>query len=127
MVTKYGMSDTLGPVVYGSGEHEIFLGRDFSQGKGYSEDISAQIDREIRRLIDEGYARAVEILRAHEDKLHETAQLLLKQERINAKEFEALFEQPSDDSETEALVDDSKPAESSSPDDVIALPGEVQP
>ena len=127
MVTKYGMSDTLGPVVYGSGEHEIFLGRDFSQGKGYSEDISAQIDREIRRLIDEGYARAVEILRAHEDKLHETAQLLLKQERINAKEFEALFEQPSDDSETEASGNASKPAESSSPDDVIALPGEVQP
>ncbi len=91
MVTKYGMSDTLGPVVYGSGDHEVFLGRDFSQGKGYSEDVSAQIDREIRRLIDEGYARAIELLKEHEEKLHETASLLLTQEKIDGKQFEALF------------------------------------
>ena len=94
MVTKYGMSEVLGPVVYGGGEHEVFLGRDFSQGKGYSEDVSAQIDCEIRRLIDEGYARAMELLKEHEDKLHETAALLLKQEKIDGKQFEALFQSP---------------------------------
>ena len=94
MVTKYGMSEVLGPVVYGGGEHEVFLGRDFSQGRGYSEDVSSQIDCEIRRLIDEGYARAMELLKEHEDKLHETAALLLKQEKIDGKQFEALFEAP---------------------------------
>ena len=94
MVTKYGMSEVLGPVVYGGGEHEVVLGRDFSQGRGYSEDVSSQIDCEIRRLIDEGYARAMELLKEHEDKLHETAALLLKQEKIDGKQFEALFEAP---------------------------------
>ncbi|MBQ2698180.1 MAG: ATP-dependent zinc metalloprotease FtsH, partial [Clostridia bacterium] len=91
MVTKYGMSERLGPIVYGGGEHEVFLGRDFSQGKGYSEDVAAQIDSEIRQLIDAGYAQAMILLRAHEGKVHQTAGLLLEREKIDGKTFESLF------------------------------------
>ncbi len=91
MVTVYGMSDELGPIVYGSGSSEVFLGRDFAQPKNYSEDVSSQIDREIKRIIDDCYRRAMEILGKQRDILDRLAALLMEKEKIGAVEFEALF------------------------------------
>lgn len=93
MVTVYGMSDELGPIVYGSGSSEVFLGRDFAQPKNYSEDVSSQIDREIKRIIDDCYRRAMEILGSQRDILDKLAALLMEKEKIGAVEFEALFPQ----------------------------------
>ncbi|NLT57860.1 MAG: ATP-dependent zinc metalloprotease FtsH [Clostridiales bacterium] len=94
MVTKYGMSESLGPIVYGNGEHEVFLGRDFAASSGYSEQVSAQIDAEIKRIVDEAYQRSTDLLKEHLDKLHELAALLLEKEKIDGEEFEALFKAP---------------------------------
>lgn len=107
MVTVYGMSDELGPIVYGSGASEVFLGRDFAQPKNYSEDVSSHIDREIKRIIDDCYRRAMEILEGQRDILDRLAALLMEKEKIGAVEFEALFpekekkeELPSHDAQT---------------------------
>jgi len=91
MVTVYGMSEELGPIVYGSGASEVFLGRDFAQPKNYSENVSSQIDREIKRIIDDCYRRAMEILESQRDILDKLAALLMEKEKIGAVEFEALF------------------------------------
>ena len=71
MVTRYGFSDNLGPVVYGRGEHEVFLGRDYSSTPDYSENVAAEIDTEIRNLIEDAFDKSETILREHIDKLHE--------------------------------------------------------
>lgn len=90
MVTKYGMSKNLGPMTYGSGE-EVFLGRDFTSKKDYSEEVAAQIDKETRDIIDSGYGKAERLLTENIDKLHEVANALLAQETLNADEFEIVF------------------------------------
>lgn len=90
MVTKYGMSKNLGPMTYGSGE-EVFLGRDFSSKKDYSEEVAAQIDKETRDIIDGGYEKAENLLTENVDKLHEVAKALLDKETLNADEFEIVF------------------------------------
>lgn len=90
MVTKYGMSKNLGPMTYGSGE-EVFLGRDFSSKKDYSEEVAAQIDKETRDIIDGGYEKAENLLTENIDKLHEVAKALLDKETLNADEFEIVF------------------------------------
>ncbi|SHJ89152.1 ATP-dependent zinc metalloprotease FtsH [Paramaledivibacter caminithermalis] len=90
MVTKYGMSKNLGPMTYGSGE-EVFLGRDFTSKKDYSEEVAAQIDKETRDIIDRGYERAEKLLSENIDKLHEIAKALLTVETLNADEFELVF------------------------------------
>ncbi len=90
MVTKYGMSKNLGPMTYGSGE-EVFLGRDFTSKKDYSEEVAAQIDKETRDIIDNGYSKAEKLLTENIDKLHEVAKALLKHETLNADEFEIVF------------------------------------
>ena len=90
MVTKYGMSDRLGPVVFGSGQDEVFLGRDFAVSRNYSEKIAAAIDEEIRNFIDKAAARAKEILERRRAVLDKVAQALLEKEKISGEEFEAL-------------------------------------
>ena len=93
MVTKYGMSDRIGAIMFGSGQEEVFLGRDFAQAKNYSEETAGIIDEEVKKIIDKGYNRAREILTAHVDKLHQVASVLLEKEKIDADEFEAIFNQ----------------------------------
>ncbi|WIF95660.1 ATP-dependent zinc metalloprotease FtsH [Caminicella sporogenes] len=90
MVTKYGMSKNLGPMTYGTGE-EVFLGKDLAAMKDYSEEVAAQIDREIREIIDREYERAERLLKENIDKLHEVAKALLEKETLNADEFEIVF------------------------------------
>jgi len=89
MVTRYGMSDKLGMVLYGSGHAEVFLGRDYGTGKEYSEQTAAAIDEEIQRIIGECYVDAKEILSKHIDKLHFVAQYLLKHESMDGDQFAA--------------------------------------
>ena len=91
MVTKYGMSQTLGPVSYSSGNDEVFLGRDFNHTKAYSENVASQIDREVSEIIHQSYARTEEILRAHTDKLHLIAQKLIETEKMDGETFAALM------------------------------------
>jgi cell division protease FtsH len=91
MVTKYGMSDKLGPIVFGSGHDEVFLGRDFTSQRNFSEDIAASIDAEIKNIIITAYNKAEQILKDNFDKLTEVSNLLLEKEKIDGVEFEALF------------------------------------
>ena len=91
MVTKYGMSDNLGTITFGSGQEEVFLGRDWTQTRNYSEETSAKIDEEVKKIIDNGYNRAKEILTMHSDKLHTVANLLLEKEKVDGEEFAAIF------------------------------------
>ena len=93
MVTKYGMSDRIGAIMFGSGQEEVFLGRDFAQSRNYSEETAGIIDEEIKAIIDRGYARARSILTQHIDKLHIVAGVLLEKEKIEADEFDAIFNQ----------------------------------
>ena len=91
MVTKYGMSDKLGAITFGSSQEEVFLGRDFTQQRNYSEEVAALIDEEIKKIIDAAYKAAEEILRQNSDKLHIVAGILLEKEKIDGEEFEELF------------------------------------
>lgn len=91
MITKYGMSEKLGARTFGDANNEVFIGRDFGQTQDYSEDVAAQIDQEIKAIIDGCYQRCVDILNANMDKLTKVAELLLKNEKIDAEEFSALF------------------------------------
>ena len=93
MVTKYGMSKRLGTITLGSDQQEVFLGRDFAQEKTYSEETAGIIDEEMKRIIDSCYAKAIEILKANEDKLHAVAKVLLEKEKITGEEFESIFTQ----------------------------------
>ncbi len=90
MVTRYGFSDKLGPVVYGS-QSEVFLGRDFTQSRNYSEQIATDIDVEIRNIVEECYDRCSAILEEHMDKLHEVANRLMTVEKIEGDEFQKLM------------------------------------
>jgi len=89
MVTRYGMSESLGTVLYGSEHSEVFLGRDYGSGKEYSEETAATIDREVRRLISEAYEEAKRILREHMDKLTFVAEYLLSHESMDGDQFAA--------------------------------------
>ncbi|MBP5490564.1 MAG: ATP-dependent zinc metalloprotease FtsH [Lachnospiraceae bacterium] len=91
MVTKYGFSDALGPVNYGTDEDEVFIGRDYGHTKSYSESVANKIDEEVRRIIDECYAEAKRIVSENREILDQCAELLLQKERITREEFEALF------------------------------------
>ncbi len=91
MVTKYGMSDKLGAIAYGSGEEEVFLGRDFTKERNYSEETSGIIDEEVKRIIDTGYERAVKLLTDNMDKLTAVANVLLEKEKIDGEEFEEIM------------------------------------
>ncbi len=110
MVMKYGMSDKLGPILYGS-EHssdEVFLGRDYSTGKDYSEKTASEIDDEIRAIIERAYKRCTEILEAHSDKLHKLAEYLIKAESVDGDQFKALMEGDPSFEELDAMVAEKK-------------------
>ena len=94
MVTRLGMSESLGPMVYGQKEELIFLGREISEQRDYSEAVAEQIDKEVRRLVNDAYARARQILTEYRDKLDLVAKRLLEVETVNREEFESLFPTP---------------------------------
>ena len=91
MITKYGMSDTLGPITFGSDHDEVFLGRDFATSRNYSEDVAAKIDAEIKAIIDAAYKKCEEILTEHMDAVHAVAKFLLAHEKMEADDFARIF------------------------------------
>lgn len=91
MVTRYGFSEKLGPVVYGSDDHEVFLGRDYTNGNRYSEEIAYQIDSEMKSIIESCFVEAENILKEHIGQLHLVAKYLMKKEKIDGDEFEDLM------------------------------------
>jgi cell division protease FtsH len=92
MVTQYGMSDTLGPIQYGRGNHQVFLGRDFGEDRNYSEEIAGKIDTEVRKIIDTCYAEARQILEVNWDKVERMANSLLEHETVEAEEVLAILD-----------------------------------
>ena len=92
MVTQYGMSEKLGFINYEENTDEVFLGRDLGHSRSFSEEVASQIDKEVKKLVDECYEDAKRIIMEHMDVLHACAALLIEKERINREEFEALFE-----------------------------------
>ena len=115
MVTRYGFSEKLGPMVYGHDNSEVFLGRDYSQGRNYSENVAAEIDAEMRELIEQGYEGAKEILNTNMNQLHIVAQYLMKHEKINGPDFELLMTGQLNDIDDSVLKADAK--------DVLENPG----
>ena len=91
MITRYGFSERLGPVVYGTSQEETFLGRDFGQGKGYSETTAAEIDSETRDIIDEAYETCRRTLTEHIDQLHALAKALMEREKLNEEQFNTIM------------------------------------
>ena len=92
MITKYGMSENIGLINYDNDDDEVFIGRDLAHARAYGENIATIIDQEVKRIIDECYAKAKKILNENENVLHKCAELLLEKEKIGREEFEALFE-----------------------------------
>ena len=91
MVTKYGMSDKLGPIAFGSSHDEVFIGKDWTQTRNYSEEIASLIDTEIRELIENSYEDCIKLLKEHRDKLDVIAQALIEFEKLDGESFEKLF------------------------------------
>ena len=91
MCTKYGMSDKLGAIMYGNGQEEIFLGRDITSGRDYSETTSSEIDKEVKTIIDKAYRQATQILTMNMDKLTAVANILIEKEKIDGEEFDEIF------------------------------------
>jgi len=92
MVTHYGMSDKLGPMTYGQDDEEVFMGRDFGRTRNYSEEVAAEIDKEMKRIINDAYETAVGLLERHKPALHGIAKALLEKETLNDDEFREVFE-----------------------------------
>jgi cell division protease FtsH len=92
MVTQYGMSEKLGPLAFGKKDEMVFLGREISEQRNYSDEVAAKIDAEVRSIIDNAFARAKEALTTHREVLDRLAALLVEKETIEHEEFEALFE-----------------------------------
>ncbi|WP_024614204.1 ATP-dependent zinc metalloprotease FtsH [Clostridium sp. Ade.TY] len=93
MVMEYGMSEKLGTISYGADQNEVFLGRDLGRGRNFSEEIGAEIDKEVKNLVDEAYVRAEKILKENISKLHAVAVALLEKEKLEGEEFERIFEE----------------------------------
>lgn len=91
MVTKYGMSDKLGLICYGNDEDEVFIGRDLAHTRGYADNTASAIDDEVKRIVDDCYAKARDIIEENKEVLYKCAELLIEKEKINQQEFEALF------------------------------------
>lgn len=107
MITRYGFSEKLGPIVYGHDNSEVFLGRDYSQGRNYSENVAAEIDGEIRELIDTSYENAKQILLNHRDQLDKVAHYLMEHEKIDGEDFYKLMNGESLDDNTVAPVSEN--------------------
>lgn len=108
MVTRYGFSEKLGPIVYGQDEGEVFLGRDFNHTRNYSENVAAEIDSEIREIIDTGYQQAEDILNTHMAELHKVAHYLMENEKIDAATFDKLMKGELDYTPNNPLDDEPK-------------------
>jgi cell division protease FtsH len=93
MVTQYGMSEKLGPLIFGEKDELVFLGKEIGEQRNYSEEIARQIDAEVRRIVEKAHARAISIIKENKAKLEEIAQRLLKEETLDAQSFEAIFSQ----------------------------------
>ncbi|MBQ3074023.1 MAG: ATP-dependent zinc metalloprotease FtsH, partial [Ruminococcus sp.] len=91
MVTKYGMSDALGPINYGGSSNEVFIGRDMGQVKEYSDETAAKIDAEVHRIISGAYSSSEKLLNENMDKLHEVAGYLMKHEKMSGEDFSAMM------------------------------------
>ena len=102
MVTKYGMSDALGPVRYGSDNSEPFLGRDMGHIRNYSEETASKIDAEVKRMIDNAYQQTADILNLHMDQLHQVAQYLFRHEKMSGEDFAQMME-----SGSQAILEES--------------------
>ena len=118
MVTRYGMSDKLGPMVFGTDNGEVFLGKDFGHTRDYSESVAAQIDDEIRKIIENAYETDKKLLTDNIEKLHLVAKTLLEKEKIEGDEFMALFPY---EKESEELVDFNAFSEDPAPSDEEAV------
>lgn len=111
MITRYGFSEKLGPIVYGHDNSEVFLGRDYSQGRNYSENVAAEIDGEIRELIDTSYENAKQILLNHRDQLDKVAHYLMEHEKIDGDDFIKLMNgEPLDDNTVAPVSENSDTA-----------------
>ena len=110
MITKYGFSERLGPVVYGTSQEETFLGRDLGQGKGYSETTAAEIDSEMRDIIDEAYETCRRTLTEHIDQLHALAKALMEREKLNEQQFNTIMAGGSLDEPAAAPAASAEPA-----------------
>lgn len=111
MITRYGFSEKLGPIVYGHDNSEVFLGRDYSQGRNYSENVAAEIDGEIRELIDTSYENAKQILLSHRDQLDKVAHYLMEHEKIDGEDFYKLMNgEPLDDNTAAPVSENSDTA-----------------
>lgn len=108
MVTRFGMSEKMGPILYGEEDHEVFLGRDIGHSRNYGENVAGQIDSEIRRIIDEAYNKAKEVLEEDRDGLERTAQLLLKKEKVSGDEFREVLNNETVEEPQETVVIDSE-------------------
>ncbi|MBR6530166.1 MAG: ATP-dependent zinc metalloprotease FtsH, partial [Clostridia bacterium] len=108
MITQYGMSDTLGPIVYGTGHSEVFLGRDFNQQRNYSERIAGLIDDEVLAIINTAYKSAQDILEKNMDKLHFLAAYLLKHETIDDDQFAAAMKDGATEADLDAIREEKR-------------------
>ncbi len=108
MVTKYGMSEKLGTIAYGSGESEVFLGRDFNHDRNYSEETAAKIDAEIHRIVAEAYECAKQVLRENMENLHAVAAYLVKHETMDDMQFAALMDEGADMERLEAMAEEKR-------------------
>ncbi len=97
MVTKFGMSDSLGLICYGDDDDEVFIGRDLAHARGHADSTAAKIDEEVKQIVDDCYAKAKAIILEHKDVLEKCANLLIEKEKIYQEEFEALFDKKSED------------------------------
>lgn len=124
MITRYGFSEKLGPIVYGHDNSEVFLGRDYSQGRNYSENVAAEIDGEIRELIDTCYENAKQILLSHRDQLDKVAHYLMEHEKIDGEDFYKLMNGEPLDDNTAAPVSENSDTAPADCDDTAEATGD---
>lgn len=124
MITRYGFSEKLGPIVYGHDNSEVFLGRDYSQGRNYSENVAAEIDGEIRELIDTSYENAKQILLSHRDQLDKVAHYLMEHEKIDGEDFYKLMNGEPLDDNTAAPVSENSDTAPAGCDDTAEVIGD---
>ena len=125
MITQYGMSSVLGPVAYGSGkDHQVFLGRDLNNQRDYSEEVASEIDKEVRRYIEEAYEECRTLLTDNVDKLHIIAEALIEKETLEAAELKELVGFGNVTEKEEAKADDGKSEDDHDDDEPKLIPAE---
>ena len=125
MITKYGMSNILGPISYGSGNQEVFLGKDYSHVRNYSESTAAEIDSEINKIIIDAYERAEDILRSNIDKLHRVSNYLIEYEKIDGDLFEKLMT-TDEDYDLSGKIKNKDSKSNSKPDNTGEVSGDLE-